>query len=344
MNTVTAPKPTKRTVTPPTKTRSRTIYYYRAEPTKSLTNKKATFESSVVASWNQLTSVASRVLPSEGKSLLGMDLEQRTLNINGKTEYCHVLTIGTTEKGALANIIEISTSSGKSTKIQAGTHSAPSGNEFLDGEAFVCLYGNHILISPCDALRGPISHRYLRKLLMKTKSPNASCFSLVQIANKQTVKTVMDEGVKRIDLNANVFMASFDRLKQNIKPNTFTSNVADAFSNLATVLMPAKTQSSILDYESLNTRLSVTHDLRLSSANANAEGDAVTENAKDLLDSHVEGFCILTKTGRQITHEKVVMKERVDIEAHGKSVKQSKIWDRMAIVMEKYYRDGVLAK
>ncbi|WP_411020123.1 hypothetical protein, partial [Salmonella sp. ZJJH21_0028] len=66
MNTISAPNPssTSTTTVQPvakTKTRNRTIYYYRAETSNKLSKKGRTFESALVASWNALGAVKKRV-------------------------------------------------------------------------------------------------------------------------------------------------------------------------------------------------------------------------------------------------------------------------------------------
>lgn len=322
------------------KTRKRTIYYYRAQPNNKLSAKSVTFESIVVSSWNQLASVKERAFSNNGKSLIGMDLSKRKITINGKLCDCHVLTLGVTEKGALANIINMS--QGTSSSLTSGTHSAPQGSEFLDGESFICIHNNHILVSPCDALRGNISNKFMMIVLKSVKNADAKSFSVVQIANQKTLQTVLDEGVKRIDMNASIFMASYDRLKNSIKSNSFTAMVAKQFDGLAKTLMPQKTNAQIMDYESLNARLSFTHDMRVISQNARVEGDQIAKDAKELIQDHVEGFVLITKTGRKITPEKVIMNESVDVEMHGKSVKQEKMWDTLSSQMQRYHDNGVL--
>lgn len=82
--------------------------------------------------------------------------------------------------------------------------------------------------------------------------------------------------------------------------------------------------------------------MRIGSTPAQAEGKAVTEDAKSLLESSVEGFTLLTRNGRTITPEKVVMNETVTVERYGKSVKQSHIWDLLTNQIQSYSNTGIL--
>ncbi len=344
MATITTPVQVTNTVKPQkVKTRDRTVYYFRAQTTKKLVTPGLTLESALVSSWNNLPLVKQRIWRYNGKTIFGMALEPKTLNINGRNKQCHVLTIGIAESGAEANVIDVS--KGSTTKsLSSNTHSAPAGSEYLDGEAFVCIMDNHILISPCDALRGVISNRFLLKLISFAKHVDAKNFTVIQVANKKTLQTVLDEGVKKIDLNTGIFMASYDRIKAQIKPNSFTEKMAKKLDELAPIITPARTKSQLLDYDSLNTKIIISHDMRVGSAPAKDEGKAITEDAKSLLESNVEGFTLVTRKGRTITPDKVVMNETVTVQRHGKSVKQNHIWDILSAQMQKYNDTGVLAQ
>ncbi|ELE2166514.1 hypothetical protein RC856_003221 [Vibrio fluvialis] len=345
MNTITSKKNLKTSNSTPSKpkTRSRTVYYFRADPIATLSDPKMTLQTALEQSWAKLNQIRQRTTPSNGKTLVGMDSDQRSITHKGGTSTCLVFTLGVTERGALANIINTA-STGSLASLQSSTHQAPNGSEYLDGEAFICVMENHILISPCDALRGPISNKFIKELLKKAAHADARCFNIVQVANQKTMQTVLQEGVKRIELNTSLFMASYERMKSQITAGTFTDKLGKQVGSLMKSIMPGKTQKQILDYESLTAKLIISHDMRVASKNAVQEGQDVTDGATELLDANVEGFTLLTSSGKKITRDQVIMNEKIDIEAHGKSVKQDLIWNALSYIMEKYSSKGVLDK
>lgn len=324
------------------KTRDRTVYYYRAETNNKLTNVSMTLETALVDSWNQLALVKNRRWVNTEKTIFGMDMEPKVLVTNKGSVNCHVFTIGVAERGAEANILRVA--DGQKTSMTSKTYKAPQGSEYLDGEAFICVYGNNILVSPCDALRGNIPNRFLIKLLAMAKNRDKESFNIIQVANVQTLQTILTEGVKKIDLNASVFMATYEYNKANVKPNTFPSRLASKLDGLVDLITPNKNGTSLTDYDSLHAKLTISQDLRVNTSNTANEGKALTEDAKDLIESGLKGFTLVTREGKTITPDKVVMNESVTVKRHGKSVEQEAIWVALVSQMQKYNDKGLLVQ
>ncbi|EGQ7916823.1 TPA: hypothetical protein NGR42_001015 [Vibrio parahaemolyticus] len=322
------------------KTRNRTIYYYRAETNNKLSTKGRTFESALVASWNALGAVKKRIYSHSGKIVFGMDMEKKSINTSSGSQPCYVFTIGVAEKGAEASILNVT--SGNKSKLASNIHKAPSGHEYLDGEAFVCVYGNNILVSPCDALRGSIPNRFLRNLLKRANDVDQNCFNILQVANVQVLQTVMTEGIKRIDLNASVFMADYEYHKANVVANSFPDKLAAKLNGLVDLITPNQQTANLTNYDSLHARLSISQDMRVSTSNSATEGAALTDNAKELVQSGLSGFALVTRDGKRITPDKVVMNETITVERYGKSVKTDSIWAALVNQMQKYYDSKLL--
>lgn len=342
MNTISTPNLSSTTTVQPVakiKTRNRTIYYYRAETNNKLSKKGRTFESALVASWNALGAVKNRIYSHSGKIVFGMDMERKSINTASGNQPCYVFTIGVAEQGAEASIL---LTSGNKSKLASNIHKAPSGHEYLDGEAFVCVYGNNILVSPCDALRGSIPNRFLRNLLKRANDVDQNCFNILQVANVQVLQTVMTEGIKKIDLNASVFMADYEYHKANVVANSFPDKLAAKLNGLVDLITPNQQTANLTNYDSLHAKLSISQDMRVSTSNSATEGAALTDNAKELVQSGLSGFALVTRDGKRITPDKVVMNETITVERYGKSVKTDSIWAALVNQMQKYYDSKLL--
>ncbi len=347
MNTVTKPSQMAATATgnvssSKAKTRERTVYYYRAETNKKLSSKSMNLETALVASWNSLALVKNRKWVNTEKTIFGMDMRQKVIVTKKGAINCHVFTIGVAERGAEANILKVVDA--KKSSLTSSTYKAPVGSEYLDGEAFICVYGNNILVSPCDALRGNIPNRFLTKLLALAKNQDKDSFNIIQVANVQTLQTIMTEGVKKIDLNASVFMATYEYSKANVKKNTFVTRLASRLDGLVDMITPNSTHSGLTDYDSLHAKLTLSQDLRINTSNTVKEGSALTNDAKDLIESGLKGFTLVTRDGTTITPDKVVMNEPVTVKRHGKSVEQDSMWDALVNQMQKYNDKGLLVQ
>ena len=206
----------------------------------------------------------------------------------------------------------------------------------------MCVYGNNILVSPCDALRGAIPNRFLRNLLKVANDVDQNCFNILQVANVKVLQTVMTEGIKKIDLNASVFMADYEYHKANVVNNSFPDKLAARLDDLVDLITPNQQTKNLTDYDSLHAKLSISQDMRVSTSNSAAEGAALTDNAKELVQSGLTGFALVTRDGKRITPDKVVMNETITVERYGKSVKTDSIWAALVNQMQKYYDSKLL--
>lgn len=50
----------------------------------------------------------------------------------------------------------------------------------------------------------------------------------------------------------------------------------------------------------------------------------------------------VTKTDKKITHDEIVLRNKVLVKAHGKSVEREDMWNKLVDVLVKYDREGIL--
>ena len=102
----------------------------------------------------------------------------------------------------------------KNSKVEA--EPAPDGKDYLDGDIFVLVRGNHIILCP-SGVRESVADTYFRKILNKSKNGTES-LSLEKIAKTSKAKMIKEEGVKEIRLGASLYEASVEELTIN-KPS-----------------------------------------------------------------------------------------------------------------------------
>ena len=132
--------------------RNRTIYYYRCQflEHETITVTK-NLEQMIIDSWATLDTTSKRTIAgTNGKQLVGMKISADKAKLSYGDKDCTLLSLGMYEAGASANTINKPSVS--STELASETIDAPLDQEYLDGEAFICLFENHLVLSPTDTL------------------------------------------------------------------------------------------------------------------------------------------------------------------------------------------------
>ncbi|WP_027252098.1 hypothetical protein [Photobacterium halotolerans] len=325
--------------------RSRTIYYYRAEFKQFdglVINE--TLEEMVINSWSKLNSTSERsFFSSKGRQIVGMKISPMRATLSKGNRDCTTICLGIYEEGADANTI--SRPSNSHIETSADTYSAPVDKEYLDGEAFMCLYGNHIILSPTDLLRAATALQYFESLLNAGGyGKEANTLNIHQIADIDTLKTIHNEGIKNISINSSVYVSTFDYLSRNNNFNT-TPILRKLKGMAESVLDCLYEDDDVADFnnvDSLNANIVISHDSRVKGEQAEEEGDQLSNAAFQLIESDLNGYRITTKKGKTFTHDKIIVKSKVDVPEHGKSVNRDAMWGQLVYTLQQYEKSGVL--
>jgi hypothetical protein len=299
----------------------------------------------VAASWDKLDSTVARTFSaSNNKQLVGMKLSFDKAKLSKGDEHCTLFSVGLYEEGASANTILKPTDS--QIELEASTHDAPTHQEYLDGKGFVCLYGNHIVISPTDSLRVGTINGFIVSLIFKGGfKQEAGALDIQQIANIDNYRTIKNEGVKNITINSSVYLSTvnyLERHKSNFTPSSRIQKITLLAKSWMDALRDDDTDEEICDSENLNARIVISHDARSSTNASDVGGSRIKDTALSLIETDLAGYVIVTKTGKKLTHEEIVLKSTVKVTAHGKSVRREEMWGKLLKSIEQYDKDGIL--
>ena len=292
---------------PKDKRKQRSIYYFRCEFTEINGMKvRDKLEVMINSAWHKLNSTRERAFYiGEGRCVVGMMLSNPSISLSNKNRKCTVFSIGVYEEGASANTIN--KPSKTFIELEAGTYDAPSDKEYLDGESFVCVLDNHLVISPASTIRTGTINKFLEKLLNAGGYSNESSnMDIQQIADIDSIKKIKEEGVSNIVINGAAYLSSLEYINRTA-PNQKISNplkkLANYFYNFFDMLKDDDSDSTILENAGLNTRIQITHDGRISGTSSEC-GQAFAQNTAELLaSSNIGGYVITTKNGTKLTNE-----------------------------------------
>ena len=299
----------------------------------------------IIDSWVTLETTSKRtIVGTNGKQLVGMKISADKAKLSYGDKDCTLLSLGMYEAGASANTINKPSVS--STELASETVDAPLDQEYLDGEAFICLFENHLVLSPTDTLRIASIINFLRSLLAKAGyNKEASLVDIQQIANIETFKTIEREGVKNIIINSSAYVSTYQylaRVDADFEPSSMVKKLKKMALNCIDVLKNYDEDGSISDKENLNARIVLAHDGRSVSDESKAGESRLNDTAISLIDSDMSGYTIVTKKNKKISHEEFVIRDKVRVTEHGKSVKIHEMWAKLISTLERFNKDGYL--
>ena len=305
----------------------------------------STLEAMVSSAWGKLNSTQERTFYiGDERSVVGMKLSNHIAKLSHGNKDCTLFSVGLYEAGASANTIN--KPSKTSAELEASTYEAPIDQEFLDGKGFVCIFGNHLIMSPAATFRASAINGFLERLLEKGGyAKESDVMNIQQVADIDAVKTIEEEGVSDITVNAVSYLSSLEYIKRTIpkeKTSAKLNKITKVVKYVFDALRDDDTDAAILEKEGLNARIIISHDGRASSNESDSGQEHAKSTAKLLASTDVGGYVIKTKRGTKLTNEDIVLKHTVKVKRHGKSVDRNKMWLKLVESLEKYEREGIL--
>jgi len=241
----------------------------------------------------------------------------------------------------------IQESSSTSIKSDISEVIAPVGNNFLDGDVFLLVKDNNVILLQSGS-RENVALNYMTKMLEKNSYTNASMsLEFQSIAKEDKVKMIKTQGVKSIELNTSLYEASLmhlEKQEENVKRETKIFNLPGAVAEtLKQVFAKDKTLSEINEKENVNIKLSISFDGKEAMKHRKDAGfgkigksrlEKTSEMIiKEYLAEDVDGFTIITGDNNKITSDEIVISDNYRIKTLGKSLYPPDAFDKL----EEYY-------
>ncbi len=236
---------------------------------------------------------------------------------------------------------------------------APVGNNFLDGDVFVLINGNNVIVLQ-SGVRESAALNYFEKMLNK-KGDTEAAISLEfhGIAKEDKVKMIKNQGVKSIELNASLYEASLMHLERKAGKKRET-RVLDLPGTVAETLKRVfakdKSLKEITEKENVNIKLSISFDGKEAMRKENkkdaafgAVGKSRLEKASELIvkesiDGGCEGFTIVTGDNNRIRPEEIVVSDNYKVKTFGNSLDQDDAFEKLQDYFAQLQHRGTLMK
>ena len=226
---------------------------------------------------------------------------------------------------------------------------APDGKDYLDGEVFVYIKDNHVILCP-SGVRETVVEIYIGHILRAIeKKEIAKTFELDKVAKTNKLRMIKDEGVKEIDLNTSLYEASLIHMDQkNPKVSGLKKVMAD---QLSSIFSKDKDLKDITEKENLNVKVTIKFDGMEARRNSKdpefgtAGKKRLEKTAEQVIaefdKEHENGFVIVTGAGNRITSDEIRVSDSFRVETLGKSLSKSAAWTKLKEYHDRLNADGV---
>ena len=236
---------------------------------------------------------------------------------------------------------------------------APAGNNFLDGDVFVLVNVNNVIVLQYG-VRESVALNYFSKMLDKNGYNEASIsLEFHGIAKEDKVKMIKDQGVKSIELEASLYEASIMQLEKETEKKRETK-IVDLPGAVAETLMQVfakdKTLKDISEKENVNIKLSISFDGKEARKKVHKEdsafgivGKSRLEKASELIikesaDEDYEGFTIVTGDNNRIKSGEIVVSDNYRVKTFGNSLDKDDAFEKLQEYFAQLQHRGILAK
>ncbi len=223
-----------------------------------------------------------------------------------------------------------------SSGLNLKTQNPPADGEWLDGDAFLYVCGDHVCVCT-TAIHDSAIKTFIWDFFTKAKLPTAAIqFDLVKVADISKVKMLRSQGVKELEIRGTLYQATtdFERRKAHA-----ASVVGAAAKHIRAIF--GKPHDVTPD--ALKVILTIRTDERRLGGIVLGE-KKIEDLAADAVKNYEKGddYVIITKTGQRISPEEIFVRTKVSIDRDGKTVQRDKAWKELSKFFNDLKSIGVL--
>lgn len=321
------------------KTKLKSLYYRRAVWNNQ---KNKTLEDYMREAHESLSTVGERTF------LYRSGIEIRGAKVEDKDGVGMLLQIATCSPGGETSTISTD-SSAESCSVEA--EKAPDGKDYMDGDIFVLVRKNHVVLCP-SRTRESIATTYFHRMLDEMKETVISgTFELDKVTKVSRMELIKKEGVKEIILGSSLYEASILHAdKKDKKVSGLKKMIA---TELESIFSTDPTLKTIQEKENLNIKLSIRFDgqeARSHSADAkfglNGKQRLAETSSKiinEYKNEELSGFTIVTGSGALITSDSIRVSEPYRVATLGNSLDRVDAWEKLEVYFKHLSATGILS-
>lgn len=281
----------------------------------------------------RLSKSSQRILDYGSGSLQGMDCP-----LGRPFVVVHVAAYTPNQKASLVPLPSVAES-----VLNTTDESPPDGHNFLEGDIFILVSENDIILCP-SGLRESAAMHYIDWIIQQGNPSIVESreYAIEPIASVDAIQMLRREGVSRIMLNASLYAATISYGQRN----SGDSGILGSLRELALTYFPENnllSQAERNHYANLSTRLEISFDGRR--RGGEISGQAITDAAVDIFNQATDdGISIRTRRGNLISRDTIRISKQVVLPVSGNSVSKLEAWAEMASFLDELRSTGALSQ
>lgn len=212
----------------------------------------------------------------------------------------------------------------------------PKDGEWLDGDAFLYVYGDHVCMCS-TAMRDATIQNYIFELFKKAQLRKDSIrFELTKVADVTKLKMLHSQGVRELEIRASLYQATANYEKRKAH---FTGGLGAVGKHIKNLIKRPHdvTPDALRVFITLKVDRRHPKQISLGEKTIEALAADVVKNPEES-----EDYVIITKTGQRISPNEIFMKSTVSIESDGKTINRTKAWRELSTFFTQLKAAGVL--
>ena len=220
--------------------------------------------------------------------------------------------------------------------VDVGSAPPPPNSEFMDGDAFIFIRGDHVCFCTGVMREGALRHFLIGLFKNADLDENAGAFIFKKSADADKLAMIQAQGVKEIELNATVFAAAAHYAGRQSQPVGFLRSAAR-------VLYSLRDEDNEDRQDNLMLTVSIRADGRVKT-NPHLGYERLEDVAEQMLEKYEEGdsFTIVTKDKQKITASKVFLQKPVSIPSAANTVSREPVWQELLTYYQELVADHMI--
>lgn len=221
-------------------------------------------------------------------------------------------------------------------KFDVGTAPPPEDSEFMDGDAFLYIRGNHLFLCATN-VQDETVRRFLTEYFKAAEiRDDSDKFVLTKKADLTSLQLLKKEGVKEIELAATMYEATAHYQARKNQAFSVLGSASKAFKTLV------GTSEHDVNEDGLRVAITIKSDgrrkgLKMGEKRLESFGTNLIKTFSSDYD-----FTVITKKGKRISPDEIFVKSRASISASGKSVDVEDAWDALREFYAAVASSGIL--
>lgn len=214
----------------------------------------------------------------------------------------------------------------------------PRGKNFMEGDIFFVIKGNHVVLCPSD-VRESVALTYITSVLEKVGRGDCLDFSIDSVSDANKVTLITKEGVKSISLSSTLYEASARYIDRKVAlKHGFLHAVSEYWSTLLDD-DEDKELKEVGNKENISVTLDISYDARTKDGRVGKK--RLFKTAEMLMkDADGNGVEIITGKGKRITVDEIRLSKKVSIRADGKSVAKEPTFEALYKYLQELKNEG----